>query len=416
MSWPLRLGLLASVAALSPAAGGTTMLTPILTTLPSGSPSNSVTRFYPLVGGINGGVVASSNGQARTPIAIPGTISLLTGYFQTAVTTGDYTITMQKNGVDTALVITITSGNLIVDSTHSVSVVAGDDICFKSVPTGTPTAQTNQAAISVLFTATNAGESLIFGCTGATTVTTSSYMAPGGSQTYADDATGSCLIAAPGVLDHLYVRSSAVPGGAAAWTFTAQQNETPTALACIITSAISTNSDLVDALTVAAGDRLSVAAIATLTPAAAGLLWSMRWVPTTNGNSLLFMKANGTLPANSADRFLPLATQCNNVTTEVTLNVAPLACTIKNLYVRQLPQITAGTSRAFTLRAGTGGGQSSQSLTVTFTNGGATDDHDTTNSYSASSGDILDLLVHPVGTPTALTALKIGAVAYIAPI
>lgn len=415
MSWLLRLGLLSGIAAaLAPAggAGGTTMKTPIMSHAASGTAlSNSATRFLAFCGGGNASILSSSATQARTPVAIPGSIANLEVNFPTAVVTGSYAITLQVNGVDSALTLTISSGNRASDTTHSVSVVAGDDVCWKIVPTSTPTAQATPISVACVFTATNAGESIIFGASGSATVTTSTFMQPGASFTAADDASASGIIAAPGVIDHLYVRTSAAPGGIAAWTFTANQNETPSLLTCIVTSAISTTSDLVDAITVVAGDRLSMASIATGTPAAATLLWSVRWVPTTNGQSLLFMTANATLPANSADRFLPLAGQGNNASVETVVNIAPLACTIQNMYIRQLPQITGGTSRAITLRAGA----ASQSLTVTFTNGGATDDHDTTHSYSASVGDLLDLLVHPVGSPTALTTLKVGAVAYIPP-
>lgn len=419
MSWPLIRGLLAGVAALSPAAaaGGTTMLTPIMSHAASGTAlNNAATRFMAFAGGVNTSILVSSAAQARTPCAIAGVISNLELNFPTAVATGSYAITLQVNGVDTALTATITTGNRVSDTTHTVTVAAGDDLCWKCVPTSTPTSQASPISVGCLFTATNAGESVIFGATGVNAVTTSSYMQPGASFTAADDASASGLIAAPGVLDHLYVRSSAVPGGAAAWTFTAQQNEGASSIVAIITSAISTNSDLVDAITVAAGDRLSMAAIATLTPAAATLLWSMRWKPTTNGESLLFMTANGTLPSNSSDRFLPLASQGGNRTTEDVFNIVPKACTIRSIYAEQLPQITsgAGDTRAITLRAN--GASPPSGPSVVFTNGGATDDHDTTNSYSAAVGDLLGLLVSPNSAPTALTTLKVGMVAYIPPV
>lgn len=392
------------------------MQTPILShAIGNSGISNSAARFLSFAGGINGGITASSNTTIRHPCAIAGTVSNMEVFFPTAIAAGQYTVTLQVNGTDTSLTGVITSGNFLSDATHSITVAAGDDLCWHFTPSGTPTAQVVGMAISCIFTATTTGESVIFGCAGSTT-TTSIYMQPGASTNAANDATASGIIAAPGVIDHLYARSSAVPGGVAAWTFTAQQNEGASSIVAIITSAISTNSDLIDSITVAAGDRLSMAAIATGTPTTATLLWSMRWKPTTNGQALLFMTANGTMPANSADRFLPLASQGTNLSTETSFTVAPLACTIKNMYVRQLPQITSGTSRAITLRAGTGSGQSSQTLSVVFTNGGVTDDHDTTNSYSASLGDLLSLLIHPVGTPTALTTLKVGAVAYIVPL
>ncbi len=75
-----------------------------------------------------------------------------------------YTFTLRKNGADTGLTCTIvadaTTGN---DTTHTVSVVAGDVLTMAAVPVSTPATTNIIVSFGMTFLADIDGESIILG-------------------------------------------------------------------------------------------------------------------------------------------------------------------------------------------------------------------------------------------------------------
>lgn len=79
------------------------------------------------------GVSSSTQAQQELPMAHAGTISNLYVNVVSNASTADTTVTVNKNGVNTAIVATITASTtgIFSDTTHSVSFAAGDLIQFE---------------------------------------------------------------------------------------------------------------------------------------------------------------------------------------------------------------------------------------------------------------------------------------------
>ena len=112
--------------------------------------SNSATR-YCSINALLGGGFSATESQANVVIPQSGTIKNLYVNLQAAPGAGkSYTFTVRKNGSDTVVTTgavtgaSTTTGN---DTTHSVTVAAGDVVTISIVPSGTPTATTVQIAV-----------------------------------------------------------------------------------------------------------------------------------------------------------------------------------------------------------------------------------------------------------------------------
>ncbi len=413
-----------NVAALSPAAvAGTNMWTPVMMLAGAdAAQSTSATRFMPP---FEGSVVSDRSTTvtpARTPCPVAGTIGNLELYFPSALVGGteSYTITLEKNGSDSTLVAQITNASLRAsDTTHNITIAEGDDICLKNVPANTPTAQTIIMA-SMLFKSTEGAASPIFGGTTNVGITATTYCPFGSARNTAAEVDSQVVCAAAGTIDKLYVHIGTTPGAGNSWTFTLYKNGSSTGLTCSITNGSTSGNDTNSghAVTIAAGDRISVECAATGTPTATLVTFGCRWQPTTNGESLLFAQWT-TNPTTNADRFCNANGNANSQATESkTYNLVPYACTIKNMYHHVTTGPGGGTrTRSCWLRAGAiGGSQADTSLTTVITDT-ATDASDTNggHAYSASLADLLDIRTNSSASATAPAQMTVGMVAYIAP-
>jgi hypothetical protein len=118
-----------------------------------GTPGLASTAIYWFLNNVavgSGGTVyagaaggSSSSGAVQTPFPSSGTIRhLYVGTISAQPATGNLVITMQKNGIDTAMVITITAGSgagYYSDPTHSFTVSFGDTLQIKMVNAATST-------------------------------------------------------------------------------------------------------------------------------------------------------------------------------------------------------------------------------------------------------------------------------------
>lgn len=176
--------------------------------------------------------------------------------------------TLVKNGTPTALVATIsdlaTTGN---DTTHSVSVVAGDTLSVSCTPSGTPTS--NQMNSSVRFVPTVDGESAMFGTTDSQSASATNYLYTTG---YLGQATveANQYAVAPIAFSwkKLFLNFNTAPGSGKSRTFTSRINAGNGALTAAVTDTNTTGSDTSNSVSVAAGDLLDWASIPSGTPAA----------------------------------------------------------------------------------------------------------------------------------------------------
>lgn len=394
------------------------MLTPLMMLAgQTTGPSNSANRFRPPYEGSQLSDQASSVTTVRTPMPIDCAISNLETNFPVALTGAKtFTTTLEKNGADSALTaVTSVASTRASDVTHSVSFSAGDDFCIKFVPSGTPEAQT-VVQVAALMTSVTAGESAIFGGTDATTISATKYAPFGSGRATAAEVDAQVICAAGGVIDRLYVHVSTAPTAGNSWVFTLYKNGVSTGLTCTVADAAVTANDVTHTVSIAAADRISVEMVAVGAPAAMQATFGCRWVPTIAGESLMF--ANWTTsPSANVDRWNNANGAAGNQSTETnTYNIVPYACAIKKMYLHVTTGPGGGTrTRSTWLRAGTvGGSQADQTLTAVLTDT-ATDANDTTHSYNASVGDLIDIRTNSSASATAPTQMTVGMVAYIAP-
>ena len=414
------------------------------TTLTQGSYNISTSVDEGAAGALNCTVGQASFTGAITTTVL--TASVVTGTIMVGQTvggsgvTGGTVITSLGSGTGGAGTYNVNNSQTVVseamtsvnqsctDPTNTVHVNAGQRFEFLLTPTGTPTAQAGVVQISAQFLSDNGGESLLFAGTSATgpANNAANYMTFGGTlgTWNATETIAESVVSAPGVIDNMYVAVSAsiTSGSYVITLYKNGVNQNSGGPSVTITSASNTGNDLFvntgHSISVVAGDVISVASNPSSTPTARPTKVGVRFTPTTNGNSLLFVNASVTPPSTTVgNRFINLNGVENgtNVTEANSYNIAPLTSfTIKNLYVYQQPQPGSGVTRSVTLRKG----NASQALTCSVAAGtGATGTcNDTSNSYSTTQGDLLNILTTAVtGTNTALTQFAVGATAYIAP-
>jgi hypothetical protein len=215
-----------------------------------------------------------------------------------------------------------------------------------------------------------------------------------------------------GTIDKLYAQPYSSPGVNGYWV-TVYKNGAPTGLTCRITST-ATCSELTQTVSLVAGDLISVEGCPGMVtapsagctpgtaPTSAPIHISVRWVPTTPGEYIVMANSPAGTPAGAANNYFSLSgAGINAVTTEnITSNISPMTFTLKKLYFSLLTAPGGSAARAVTLRSGAASVGTPGALSATIT-GSATSGTDTTNSYQASSGNMLDWLAsNPVATPS----------------
>ena len=379
--------------------------------------STTVTEYAPLQGP---GAQWGARTLADTPVAVSGTISKL--YVELTPAPGtpasgkSWTYTLFKNGSATALTCTVSDdGTSSNDTSNSVSVTAGDLLSWEQVPAGTPTAWT-QLTIGALFTSTTTRESNITLGSGSSlttgSTTYSSIQAAGGAYT-ATQANAATMISPPGVIDSLRVSLSGTPGGSATYAFTLYKNGSATSLTCTVASGATTASDTDagHAVTVAAGDNVSIEIVPASTPTARALNASLRFTATTNGESMV---AGSGVPSSSTNRyFAPMSSMGTGLSSDTigNKNKAAVAYVVKNLYTAF--DVAPGAAKSRNVRAwkNTGAG----TVVATVTGAVDTTGNNTGNTDSFAVGDYFGFVTDSTSGSAALTWWRWGATAYITP-
>lgn len=348
-------------------------------------------------------------------IAIAGTISKLYVLHQTAPGgAASYAYTIMKNGVATALTCTVSAaGTTAVDTSNSFSVVAGDLLSLRAVPSSTPTAPGN-LTWTTMFTG-GVGESVLMGGTnGAISNTVTNY---GSMQAFSNAANWnatevnvSSVMPTAGVIKNLQVYSPVAPAAGKSYAYTIMKNGSTTAVTCTMANTATTASDTSNTVTYAAGDTISIQAVPTGTPTAATPRFSVQWAPTTDGESLLLFGSSTNMLNAGANYEVAAGLGLSSWTaTEANRKIVLQTCTVKKLFV--IASGTPGVATSYTISPRKN--SASTSITAQIANL-ATTANDTSNTSSFTQGDTLGLESTPAGTPTA-RALQAGMVMYIAP-
>lgn len=375
-------------------------------------PSNSAVNYGVVTGGPANATWGASGslGNLRTPISAAGVLSTLYVRLPVALTGAQtWTFTLVKNGTDTGLSCTVTSSGLIAsDLATTVSVSAGDDICVKSSPSGSPNAQTN-IQVSMIFESTTAGEGVMFSyMTNGTAV--ESFMAPGmGSAVNASEVIRTVVMPAPGDIDRFDIRMGVAPGGVTTRKVTLRKNGVDTGLTTgNITGSTTTASATGTTVSVVAGDTISWHHEVTGAPASSQINLGASWKPTTDGDTVVFGAPTGAPPNTGGARYFPLrgAASTAETTESNTYNISPVALDISGL--RADISTAAGTSKSRDVTLRVNGAASL--ATVNISGSSALTATDSTHTIRTAAGDLLDIETVPNSTPANVTFMRVSAI------
>lgn len=375
----------------------------------SGVPSVSATNYT----SINSSLTNTWNSTYAARSTIVTEAFTLTGLYVLLTappnTGKSYTFTVYKNGVATALTLTISGAAVTnTDSTHSVTFAAGDTIALASVsPSGTPDATgimywnliTDDAGVAAFpITGTN-GTSASASATqyaGLFSVNSS-----GGWKTTESDI--AAVMPTAGVIKNLYVGSQVVPGTAASgksYKLTLYKNGVAQALTATILDAATAANDTngAHAVTYAAGDTISIEVVPTATPTATRLFWGMSWYPTVAGESFIAFGNTNVPGATTTQYEQPFGVGANGYNSTENLRYSvPGAWRFKNIYQKLGTAPGGSTSRASTLRKNAASTALALTITGAATTGNAAADAD------FAQGDFMGMMFVPTSSPAVLT-------------
>jgi hypothetical protein len=316
------------------------------------APSTASTAYAAIPGAVVTNAWNLVSGNRSVPLAIPGTFSGLevSAPSLSAWVSGSDTFSIYASastGTSPNCPLNTSNPNSCFDHSNTMHVAAGATVAFKSVPSSPSYTNTTPAPfrVSVAFTGDNANEGIVFGG-GLAAVSTSAINYIGvNDATSATESVASFIAPASGILDSLYVQTSAVPGTAASYEFTVFHNGVATNIVagnnsttcagaasstCNDTLGCSPSFACTHSVSVIAGDTISVQVCPsnatgcqtnTNAPAAVTVQYSMRWLPSIVKQAIV-VDTPITLPASTAAAtYYNLVNGSGNSTTTVTNNL-----------------------------------------------------------------------------------------------
>jgi len=327
-----------------------------------------------------------------------------------------YTFTVLKNGSSTALQIVISDASTSgTDTSNSVSFAPGDTVSLLCVATGTPATLTAQSW-NFQVTTSDLTAPILSGMGAASTsvtnygVLTAGHAAAGGWN--ATETNAQIIVPTSGTLSKLYARMNSTPGTSKSYQFTLVKNGTATALDLTIAGASSTGTDLVNSVSVSAGDTLTIRSIPTGTPnSQTSISFGMVFTPTTPGETF-FGFGSSIAPSTSATQYEQVSGIGNLAyaagESGRTSVLGPY--TLKKIYASLGTAPGGAATRTITIRkAGANTG-----LAVTFT--GAATTGNTAADVTYTQGDTITLQSTVSGGPAAdVGGVHMGVLIYAAP-
>lgn len=326
-------------------------------------------------------------------VSTSGTLNNLYISLSSALTGGSYTICLYQNGNPTSLSVTISSGSSSgSDTTHSVSLSAGDLVCLRCTPSGT--SDTPVVYWSSQFTGANTGESLILGCIGCDTATTQyAPILQGYGISSATPADAYQIIPTAGTIKNLYVAMDANPGGGICdYKFTLYQNGSATALTCTIAGTNTTGNDTTHSVSVAAGDYVYLAIVPENSPTnAPDIAIGLTFAASIDGESLI-LGGSATYYSSGSAQYNRLSNNAFSLSFQTTESIVNQGghsgFTLKKLYAKIAVAPGAGNGLNLTVR-----GLSGSTNIVATISDPATTGNDTTHTYSVVDSDLLDIML-----------------------
>jgi hypothetical protein len=230
--------------------------------------------YLPVQGQLASSASAPGN---ETLVSVNGVISNLTVRLDSPLASGTRTFTLRKNGVNTGLSVSFSSGQQqLSDNVNSVTVAPGDRIVIAAG--GSSVAAVVSSGL--LFTATTDGEAThSCGTPNSPSTSATNFAVVGGVAANSWTAVESDVQAVVNAvtLRRLDVRLTNSPGTGKSWTFNVHVNGSNVGLQTVISDANTTGTISLD-VPVAAGALLSLQVVPSGTPASTGRI---EWAITT---------------------------------------------------------------------------------------------------------------------------------------
>lgn len=348
--------------------------------------------------------------NVQTPVAVSGTFDYFRVKCQSAPGTGTtVTWTLRVNGVDTALTVTISGTNKTgTDTTHSVTVNAGDLVNWKITYTGSPSSLTTVSS-TCRFLSNTSGTGVLFAKAIAPSAGTTGYAyVQGNCLANSTETNREAVMPTPGTISKLSIFLDVAPGGSDTISVTLMKNGSTTALTTTLSASSTTGTDSSDTVTYAQGDTLSYKIVSSATAATGYVGIGVQWVPTTDGESLGLDTYTATLAQASTRYKEPIGGRGNYQSTETSAQLLTMGCTVNKLYVFSAG-IASGQTLAMTLRKNSAG----TTLTSTIT-GTATSASDTTHNVTVADDDLLSLQYVTSATTGTITQTMAAVVYFLA--
>jgi len=269
----------------------------------------------------------------RVVFPAAGTISKLYISVSRDPTPGTYTFKVYKNGIGQAVTCAVSPGNTSCnDTTHSFSVAQGDTVSLESVVSSSPLVLSN-IQISLLFTSTTPGESIILGgsSAGLDTVNTHYRFIQGAGSADTVVTNRSVVMPTGGTISEMWIDLSSAPTSTNSFKFTLFQGGSATSQTCTVTGAATACNDTSHAVTITAGDLISIEMDPTGSPVGGTARWGFKWVPTTAGESVQLTGSSGSGTANTTTYSAANGQSSWNATESNNYQIGQ-ACTLKKLY------------------------------------------------------------------------------------
>jgi hypothetical protein len=364
--------------------------------------------------------VTSFEVQSETPWAVAGTFRNFRVVLGTAPGSGkSWQFVARKNGVDTAVTVTISDLNTVGVSSGDFAVSAGDWLSLRWLATNTP-AQPVFMKSSIEFEGTTAKYSgythapadLHTSGTRTTGVFANAYQ---GSSMDVWNATYSAsqiqqVCPTSGTIRRMQFRCNGSPGGGTkGWEVVLYKNSVKqdgsggTVDTRVTCSATAQDASATFALVVAAGDLVYAECTALNTPSARMGSVAFAFEADTDGESILCGWTQGNVAGGIATQYVNGHGEMSGADTtegDVDLPGNPTSFALSKLYVK-VPTAPPGTSKNWTVTLRKNSATPTSPLSVTIADA-AQSGNDTTHSTTYSSAtDTFSLLVAATGSPTA---------------
>ena len=322
-----------------------------------------------------------------------------------------YAIAVLVNGVASTLTCTISEGSTSCTDEERATFAAGDRTSVSITPANTPTAVTMR--MSMTFAPTTDNETAIGGSAGSTGLSNSAteYLHPNfTTDPEATENLAEFVFPMAGTLKNLYISLSGSPGTGNSYTFTVRRGTeagamADTAITTVVSGAETADTDLVNTISIAVGDRITLKQVPASTPTARLARYGLTFVPTVPGEFVIHYNSDDTLSA-SATNYVQWSTgsQAPNATETAVNQLAGHHVVLTGMYVRVDTAPGAGNSLDFYPRRN--GARVGQTLQIAET---AT----TASAFGLLIPYLFDDLVDTEIVPTSTPTVDITKISYI---